>query len=156
MPRFFRFVSFCLGCVDKYIGAHLFPCFSVRSLFTNRKSLPVSIFHIVGRLIFVREIHFWGSFLIRVVFPLVIYSCKHLFILIASLLWMEVINQNPCIYQGQEFSCLVFFEYVSEWLNVYIRFRAFFDILQFFFLIVYQFGFFFMIPPFPYFVQKSF
>ena len=48
-----------------------------------------------------------------------------------------------------------FLEYRSKWINVYIRLKAFFEILQLFFHVVYPFGF-FMIVQIPYFAPKSF
>ena len=107
---------------------------------------------------------FWGSFWIRVVFLLVIHSsmsvsCKHLFILISSLSWIEVNFFEPesmYVIKAWSFPVWYFFECCSQLINVYNHLRTFFDTLQLFFRLVYPFSFFVMIPLFPYFALKLF
>ena len=81
--------------------------------------------------------------------------CMHLFISVASLLWMEAnfLNQNPCrpsrpgVFQFDIFSV--------DLSASYVHLRAFFLRSQLCFHVVYPFGIFVMIFPFTYLAQKS-
>ena len=60
------------------------------------------------------------------------------------------------LHRDLEFSILVFFEYHSEWSNVYIRLRTFFDFATLFLCYLSIRLFLNDPPPSPYFAQKSF
>ena len=85
-------------------------------------------------------------------------SCKNLFTSIASLWWMKVnfLNQYPCIsWPGIFKSCTFLCIALSESRCIFAL-RPSLSPCNFFFHVVYSFGFSVVISSFPYFVSKNF
>ena len=85
-------------------------------------------------------------------------SCWHVFILSASLSWMEVnfLNQNPCMLSWLGGFQLDIFYCCSEWIYLYFRFRSVWECLPLFCYVAYQFSFLVVFSWLPYFTPKLF